>query len=284
MALTGTDDYKAMLKHARKKAVPEVITISMAELKKHEEGDDDESSSDEETAKKKKKTAKNFEPMEEEVEQIKLIAKLTAQWKCEDRRQCKRTPCFPDRVSAKHVHLTHFHLSTWSAAIQGKHVNTNGKAVDLKNPPDDKLFEFQEAENDDTTLIRNRATQKATAKDSNITINLTLPDTAALPLPLPAQPLRPIQESQPCRIAPQITLELFCLPYNLSQGIHTKLRAYSVTGPQTLHHLKNNHLEAALLNPAEIADVRDAQDRWIMGEGEYINLIIMLRVYRNIFN
>jgi integrase len=65
-------------------------------------------------------------------------------------------------------------------------------------------------------------------------------------------------------------LEMFChrFKFSLGQGIFEKLRAYSITGPHTLRHLKNTHLEEARLNPAEIADVRDAQDRWIMGEGE----------------
>lgn len=139
------------------------------------------------------------------------------------------------------------------------------EGVDLENPPpDDKLFEHQELENEDQQLLRSQAAQKS-AKDSNITINLTLPEgLAAAPAPLQ-------QQQQPHlvpHIPAQISLRLFCTRFNLTDDIYNKLNNYSVTGPQTLRHLKNAHLMQALLNPAQVADVRDAQDRWTAGEGE----------------
>ncbi|KAJ7613762.1 hypothetical protein DFH06DRAFT_1369381 [Mycena polygramma] len=267
MGLTCDKDYEILLKEATKKTVPETIKIAIEELKS-ETADDDESSEDEGRARGKKKH-KTYEPSEEELEQNEIIKNLNAAWKCEDRR-CKHFLCFPDRVSAKHVHITHLHLQTWSAAIQGNIVNEDGQAVDLKNPPDTKIFDHQDPDQEDLALVQSRSTKKATANDSNITINLQLPD-AALPRQAPLNerpPLAPIQQPTHTRIAPQMTLELFCLRFNLNQSIYDKLKAYSVTGPQTLRHLKNNHLETANLNPAEIADVRDAQDRWNAGEGE----------------
>ncbi|KAJ7080905.1 hypothetical protein B0H15DRAFT_803832 [Mycena belliarum] len=240
MSLTCNSDYETLISHARKKDIPETIRIQMAELK-------------------------TFEPTEAEIEQNRLIVQLNSEWKCED-RTCKRFICFPDRKTAKHVPLSHLHVQTWVAAIQGKVINDDGTAVDLKNPPDTKLFDHQEPDSEDQALIRNRTVKK----DSGITINLTLPETAA---PVPASrslmpAMQPVAHPSHPRIAPQMSLELFSQRYNLSRRIFDKLGAYSVTGPQTLRHLKNNHLEEALLNPAEIADVRDAQDRWLMGEGE----------------
>lgn len=154
------------------------------------------------------------------------------------------------------------------ALQQAKISNADGTIVDLENPPDDKLFEFQEMENEeDQQLLRTRATQKATAKDSNITINLTLPESA--------QPLQPHQQQRinasaplPRRIPPQISLETFVDRYNLTNTVYQKLQDFSVTGPHTLRHLKNEHLLEAGLNHAEVANVRDAQDRWVAGEGE----------------
>lgn len=224
-----------------------------------------------------------FEPTEEEVEQNEFIVKLNAEWKCED-RSCKRFICFPDRTSGKHVHLTHMHLQTWAAAKvclascavyynltilqQGNIINEDGTPVDLKNPPDTKMFSHQEPDDDDQALLRNRASQKSANKDSNITINLTLPDGLIPPTALaPQQPMAAQPPSRP-RIAPQMSLRLFCTRYNLPARIYDKLVAYDVTGPHTLRHLKNAHLEGAGLNPAEVADVRDAQDRWIVGEKE----------------
>ncbi|KAJ7727450.1 hypothetical protein B0H16DRAFT_1894423 [Mycena metata] len=245
IGLSSDKDYDIMLKEVKKKAKPEIIHISMMEA----------------------------EPSKEEVEQNKLIKKINAEWKCQD-RTCRRFVCFPDRVTGQHVPVTHFHSPTWAAAIVRKHINEDGTPVDIKTPPDDKLFDYQEPDAADVTLVRGR-TAKAKVSDSNITIHLTLPDaTAPVPLANDHQPPpAPFQAPQPpCpRMTPQISLKLFCHHYNLGQAIHAKLQAYSVTGPHTLHHLKNNHLEAANLNPAEIADACDAQDSWVMGEGEELS-------------
>ncbi|KAJ7891990.1 hypothetical protein B0H13DRAFT_1886935 [Mycena leptocephala] len=223
MALTYNKDYDVLLTEVMKKAKPETVRTSIAELK-------------------------TYKLMEEEIEQNELIKNLNAEWKHED-RGCKRSPCFPDR--------------TWAGAIivmqQEKVVNEDGQAADLKYPPDDKIFSHLEPDTEDLTLVRNRETQKASAKGSNITINLTLPETA-VPSIIPAHPHQPAPPPRP-RIAAQMPLEMFCHRFSLGQGIFDKLRAYSVTGPHTLRHLKNTHLEEAHLNPTEIADVRDAQDQ-----------------------
>ena len=116
--------------------------------------------------------------------------------------------------------------------------------------------------------MRSRAGQR-NAKDSNITINLTLPE-GMNPHPQPQQPHLGAPPPRPC-IPPQLSLEVFCERFNLTHTIRLKLLDYLVTGPHTLRHLKNEHLQEAMLNPAEIADVRDAQDRWIMGQGENID-------------
>lgn len=130
------------------------------------------------------------------------------------------------------------------------------------------MFSYQEPDNDDQAMLCNRTTQKSANKDPNITINLTLPNGLIPPNPLaPQQPAAAQPPAQP-RIAPQMSLKLFCTCYNLADRIYHKLVAYDVTGPHTLRHLKNSHLEEVGLNPAEVADVRDAQDRWIVGEKE----------------
>ncbi|KAJ6537522.1 hypothetical protein DFH09DRAFT_1369087 [Mycena vulgaris] len=260
ISLSCEADYNILLDEADKK--PNMITICMSEIREHDEGDEEHSSDEEETSRAKKKQ-KTHEPSAEEVEQNELIAELNAEWKCED-RACKRSPCYPDKITAKHVHLTHFHLQMWAAAIQGKVPDVN-----VQNPPPDKIFEHRDTDTDDLTLINNRSKHKTTTKDSNITINLTLPDAAAPrphgPLPAP-DVIPPAQRRR--RIPPQMTLKDFCTRFHLTNNIQEKLHAYSVTGPQTLRHLADAMLVDAELNPAEIADVRDAQDRWMVGEGE----------------
>ncbi|KAF7371859.1 hypothetical protein MVEN_00042900 [Mycena venus] len=146
---------------------------------------------------------------------------------------------------------------------KAKIINMDGRAVNLDNPPDDKLFEFQEAENEeDQQLLRSHATEKATVKDSNITINLTLPK--------PMQPLQPQEQQRinaPATLPRRCYLEIFVDHYNLTNPVYQKLQDFSVTGPHTLRHLKNEHLLEAGLNHAEVANVRDVQDGLVIGEG-----------------
>ncbi|KAJ7629159.1 hypothetical protein DFH06DRAFT_1141163 [Mycena polygramma] len=172
-----------------------------------ETADDDESSEDEGRARGKKKS-KTYEPSEEEVEQNEIIKNLNDQWKCED-QHCRNFVCFPDR--------------TWSAAIQGKIVSEDGQAVDLQNPPDTKIFDHQDPDQEDLALVQSRTMKKTAANDSNITINLQLPDG-----PLPRQvlqnerlPLAPLQQPTRPRIAPQMDLETFCLRYSLGTNPFT---------------------------------------------------------------
>ncbi|KAJ7108796.1 hypothetical protein C8R44DRAFT_884826 [Mycena epipterygia] len=180
ISLSCTTDYDILLKEAMKKAVPETIKIYIAELESHEEENED--SSEDEGGCEGKKKKKTFEPSAEEIEINELIAQLNAEWKCEN-RGCKQYFCFPDRQSAKHVPLTHLHSTTWAIAIQGKVTNADGMLVDLKNPPDSKLFDYQDPDSDDQALLHGQAAQRTTIKDSNIIINLTLPKTVLPPLP-----------------------------------------------------------------------------------------------------
>ncbi|KAJ6478413.1 hypothetical protein C8R45DRAFT_1101820 [Mycena sanguinolenta] len=259
MGLSSDIDYKTLITEAIKKPVPLTIKIAMAQLPS---GEDDPSASEDKGARPKKKK-KVYEPTEEEEEQVEIIAKLNAEWKCEA-WPCKQFCCFPDRENAKYIHLTHLHLQTWACAIQGKIVNADTTAVDSRNPPDSKMFSHQDLDQEDNTLLHNR--QKAANKESNIVINLTVPDPKPAAAPAVPSHAAPVHSHLP--IAPQMSLELFCLRFSLTADIHDKLAAYSVTSPQILRYLKNSHLEEAFRNPAQVADIRDAQDRWILGEGE----------------
>ncbi|KAJ7092203.1 hypothetical protein C8R44DRAFT_750317 [Mycena epipterygia] len=113
MSLTCEDDYKTLLAEVQKKAAPDAVKICLTELKYVTGDDDDEQTSEDEQPRKKK--GKTHRRSAEEVEQTEFIAKLQAQWKCND-RTFERFLCFPDKTTAKHVHLTHFHLQTWAAA------------------------------------------------------------------------------------------------------------------------------------------------------------------------
>jgi hypothetical protein len=55
-------------------------------------------------------------PSKEELVQDKMIRDLQALYRCEDRK-CSFDFCWPAGEDATHIHLTHLHLRTWSAAM-----------------------------------------------------------------------------------------------------------------------------------------------------------------------
>jgi len=57
-------------------------------------------------------------PNAEEIEQNENIARLTRLYNCED-RSCSFTTCWPAPPDGNHIHLTHLHLNTWTAAMAG---------------------------------------------------------------------------------------------------------------------------------------------------------------------
>jgi hypothetical protein len=67
----------------------------------------------------------------------------------------------------------------------------------------------------------------------------------------------------PRALPPKITLEFFCQTYELSEDIQAKLAVLKVMGPHALHLIKDNQLSGeGKLVIGELADVRDAEERW----------------------
>jgi hypothetical protein len=103
------------------------------------EKDDDEAGLGDGVAKKKVKG-----PSTEEAAQDKFIANLQVLYRCEDRK-CSYDFCWPDATHARHIHLTHLHLRTWAAALEGKE-----DGVDMETPPNVKIFDASHVGNDAT--------------------------------------------------------------------------------------------------------------------------------------
>jgi hypothetical protein len=60
----------------------------------------------------------------------------------------------------------------------------------------------------------------------------------------------------------------FCDKFDLSIYILQKLDTLKITGPHALRFITNQHLvEFGGLDIGELADVRDAQERWGYGQG-----------------
>ncbi|KIJ15654.1 hypothetical protein PAXINDRAFT_99503 [Paxillus involutus ATCC 200175] len=69
-------------------------------------------------------------------------------------------------------------------------------------------------------------------------------------------------------LVPKMDLRTFCDHYNLSLAILQKLDSMEITGPHGLRFVSNTDLrEIGKLHIGELADVRDAEERWSLGQG-----------------
>jgi len=69
-----------------------------------------------------------------------------------------------------------------------------------------------------------------------------------------------------------MTLADFCEKFDLSVFILQKLDVLHVTGPHALRFISNQQLvEVGGMDIGELADVRDAQERWGYGQGSNEN-------------
>ncbi|KIJ15614.1 hypothetical protein PAXINDRAFT_114833 [Paxillus involutus ATCC 200175] len=67
-------------------------------------------------------------------------------------------------------------------------------------------------------------------------------------------------------LVPKMDLHTFCDHFNLSLAILQKLDVMKITGPHGLRFVSNTDLrEIGKLHIGELADVRDAQERWTLG-------------------
>jgi hypothetical protein len=61
----------------------------------------------------------------------------------------------------------------------------------------------------------------------------------------------------------------FCEHFSLSVYVLQKLDALQITGPHGLHFVSDQQLvEKAELEIGELADVQDAQEQWMLGQGQ----------------
>lgn len=69
---------------------------------------------------------------------------------------------------------------------------------------------------------------------------------------------------QPAALRPKLSLIDFCERFNLSLWLREKLDNIDVTGPHCLRFLQNADLLGAGLSLGELADIRDAEERWML--------------------
>ena len=84
-------------------------------------------------------------------------------------------------------------------------------------------------------------------------------------------PIVPRVAVQPFRAAniPKMSLTHFCDHFGLSVYVLQKLDALRITGPHGLRFVSDQQLvEKGELEIGELADVQDAQEWWMLGQGQ----------------
>ncbi|KAG1846151.1 hypothetical protein C8R48DRAFT_677938 [Suillus tomentosus] len=207
-------------------------------------------------------------PTDEEMEQNEAIANLTRQYTCED-RACGFHICWPAPPEAKHVNLTLLHLNTWAAAMVGLNKQPG---VDLDNPPNTKIFDVTYTDPTDIAMLSRRRLNAVTQTQSSapsIVINNDFKDIVGLlngdrgPDPAIKNAPQPVLRQQPA-LRPKLSLLDFCNRFKLSRWLCEKLDNIDVTGPHCLRFLQNADLLGAGLSLGELADIRDAEERWML--------------------
>lgn len=75
---------------------------------------------------------------------------------------------------------------------------------------------------------------------------------------------QPVLRQQPAALRLKLSLLDFCNRFDLSQWLCEKLDEIDVTGPHCLRFLQNADLLGAGLSLGELADIHDAEERWML--------------------
>ncbi|EIM79739.1 uncharacterized protein STEHIDRAFT_163296, partial [Stereum hirsutum FP-91666 SS1] len=154
------------------------------------------------------------------------------------------------------------------------------EGVDLETPPTGGIFNFsatREANEDitDINLLSSRQLQAATNRSPNVEISFNglaetikaLRNDATHPpnqAPItPAPDILRLPAVPPPRLPPRLGLADFGTQYTISAETITQLRLMKVVGPHVLRLLSKEDLLAEGLSRGQVAEVRDAEERWM---------------------
>jgi hypothetical protein len=149
------------------------------------------------------------------------------------------------------------------------------EGVDLEHPPNTKLFDATYHDTNDLGLLsRRRAANQPLTAAPSIVINNDFEGLAAMfqgnkPPPGPQVPANPVPRPIRAAQVPKMTLIAFCERFDISDFVLQKLDVLKITGPHGLRFVTDEQLvHAGQLDIGELADVRDAQERWTLGQGQ----------------
>ena len=128
--------------------------------------------------------------------------------------------------------------------------------------PNLKMFDATFVDPVDVALLARRAARNQTNGTSGITLNFSGLSDLIGARPASADHSSNVSAAHP-KLPPKISLEEFCNQYQLTDSIYNRLTNLQVTGPHALRFLENQVLrDEGFLSTAQVADVRDAQERW----------------------
>lgn len=151
--------------------------------------------------------------------------------------------------------------------------------VDMEHPPNSKIFDTTHRNSADISALSKRRLALQTQSTNSPSISLNFEGLAdvlkiaglngnptALPAPIGPQTLQSQSRTPDYKAPkPKISLVDFCLRYDLSHDVQLKLTTIKVTGPHALRYIDDATLrEEGQLELGELADIRDAQERWQM--------------------
>ncbi|KAF9230467.1 hypothetical protein BU15DRAFT_57209, partial [Melanogaster broomeanus] len=143
---------------------------------------------------------------------------------------------------------------------------------DYESPPNTKLFDSASETSAGDIALLSRRRQGTGNTGTSIIVNNDFKELANVLVGdrRPVQPvLQPIPQNRPQpELVPKMTLDTFCDRYDLSIFILQKLDVMKVTGPHGLCFISNEQLfDIGQLDvgASEVADVRDAHERWMLG-------------------
>jgi hypothetical protein len=203
----------------------------------------------------------------EEVEEAEIIKELSRIYRCQDAK-CPFDICWVSATDSntRHIHLTFRHLRLWSSGIMGKR-----EGVTLQQPPNDKLFDLGTQSTADANLL---ATRRGRENSNQPSITVNLAGLADLVQPLRNRVINTPDSpsvSRRTKLPPKMSLEEFVKRYNLSNSISRGLDKIEVTGPHALRFIPDSVLsDSAMLSVGQIADIRDAQERWQNNDDENV--------------
>ena len=290
--LTSEADYTLLLHRISSAKVKDPILANVTLTQLEQPNDkENEATVDE---KSKKKAAKDPNNLPGNLNKLAKIAQLEKRWPCNQKQEsCEGTFCYVDH-EGNHLPLSHGRLDCWASSIVSFRVfqleshsplsQMRGEEfATIDRPPNHPLFD------DNSKLSPVLRKRLENSKNVNAVAGPTINFSIGKELVDLLRPAAPVVAAQPIAPPPvytaprshneydlecptilqinrkqglDMTLDLFCAEYDLDDGIRDRFRENRYKHARMFRFLTIKDLETMKFWAGEIAEVRDAIDRW----------------------